>query len=62
MAGNVWEWTASEWEPGRDVRVLRGGAFGCEGRNVRCAARFRLSPYYRGRDFGFRLVASRAPG
>jgi len=58
MAGNVWEWTASEWEPGRDVRVLRGGAFYNEVRYVRCAARLRIYPDYWLRYFGFRLVAS----
>jgi len=26
MAGNVWEWTASEVEPGSERRVLRGGS------------------------------------
>jgi len=27
MAGNVWEWTASEWESGSARRVLRGGSW-----------------------------------
>jgi len=58
MAGNVWEWTASEWEPGRDARVLRGGAFDYEGWYVRCAARLRFYPLSWNRSFGFRLVAS----
>jgi len=72
-AGNVWEWTASEWElgsdfrvlqwePGSDFRVLRGGAFFNEVGRVRCAARNGFFPYYRVRHVGFRLVADRAPG
>ena len=48
---------------GRDVRrVLRGGAFLDEDRRVRCAARLRLDPNRRYGDFGFRVVAARAPG
>ena len=50
-------------ETGRDVRrVLRGGAFLDEDRRVRCAARLRLDPNRRYGDFGFRVVAARAPG
>jgi len=56
MAGNVWEWTASEHEQGG--RVLRGGAFTSGMRYVRCAARGRYLPVSSSRDLGFRLVAS----
>jgi len=58
MAGNVWEWTASKWEPGSGKRVLRGGAFYSEVGNVRCAFRYRGDPSDRRRDDGFRVVAS----
>jgi len=60
MAGNVWEWTASEHEQGG--RVLRGGAFGNEGGGARCATRVGDAPDFRVLVNGFRVVVSRAPG
>lgn len=57
MAGNVWEWTATEYDKeGR--RVVRGGAFSSTGRDVRCAYRYDWGPYNRFRLLGFRLVLS----
>jgi formylglycine-generating enzyme required for sulfatase activity len=70
LSGNVWEWCATKWEShyrdykgddsleGDDPRVLRGGAFNYEVRGVRCAARSWIGPDLRGRDYGFRFVAS----
>jgi formylglycine-generating enzyme required for sulfatase activity len=65
MAGNVWEWTRSVYkdypydpEDGREdlgaegPRVLRGGAFHLDRRDVRCAFREWSSPWY---HFGFRV-------
>ena len=50
-------------EASRGVRhVLRGGAFSAGVRYVRCAARSRSKPNRRHRNYGFRLVAARAPG
>jgi formylglycine-generating enzyme required for sulfatase activity len=67
MSGNVWEWTRSIWknypynpQDGRETRsgdsprVLRGGAFNNNRRNVRCAYRNRNDPNNHNRNMGFR--------
>jgi formylglycine-generating enzyme required for sulfatase activity len=68
-AGNVWEWTCSEYSEryegkeqvcvGKDAAsrpVLRGGSWGNDPAWVRSAGRFRGDPGDRYRDLGFRLV------
>jgi formylglycine-generating enzyme required for sulfatase activity/energy-coupling factor transporter ATP-binding protein EcfA2 len=42
MAGNVWEWTSSEYETGSDRRVVRGGSWDLYQFYARCAFRFRF--------------------
>jgi formylglycine-generating enzyme required for sulfatase activity len=57
MAGNVWEWCGDFYDNSELARVLRGGSFGYDARNVRCASRnWGLPP---GRDVysGFRVVS-----
>ena len=44
--------------PDSMLRVLRGGAFDNDARFVRCAFRDWSLPLYRGRNYGFRVVAS----
>jgi serine/threonine-protein kinase len=69
MAGNVWEWTSSQYKPypydakdgredlaGGDPRTLRGGSFYVNVKNVRCAARSDYYPSFRYDDVGFRVV------
>jgi hypothetical protein len=73
MHGNVWEW-CQDWlgdypaepvadpagaETGSD-RVLRGGSWGGNGRNVRSADRSRSTPGYRGSNAGFRFAPGQA--
>jgi serine/threonine-protein kinase len=56
MAGNVWEWTASEWGKESPDRVVRGGTFDDNQWNVRCTYRFHWSSDYRSKRLGFRVV------
>ena len=54
MAGNVWEWTATETG---GARVLRGGSWYHYVDRARCAYRFRNSPHFSYHFIGFRLVS-----
>ncbi len=71
MLGNLWEWCrdrwhddydnaptdGSAWLKGREERrVLRGGAWNCRERSLRCAARHACVPGLRLPVFGFRVV------
>jgi formylglycine-generating enzyme required for sulfatase activity len=62
MAGNVWEWTASEYAPydggpTEKKRVLRGGSWGGgDPRTERATGRFRLAPETSAQFLGFRCA------
>ena len=74
MAGNVWEWTATQWvfnyynytdvvnnsKNGDVTRTVRGGSWGVYNSGVRSTDRSWYGPSYRGRGGGFRVVF--APG
>lgn len=55
MAGNVWEWTATNYEDDEQWRVLKGGAWDYKGlKDARCAARVYFRPTFRNGAVGFR--------
>lgn len=55
MAGNVWEWTASEWGSGK---VIRGGSWKSDPGALRSAYRTGGDPANRLNDRGFRCARS----
>jgi hypothetical protein len=58
MAGNVREWTSSQWELGSwDRVVLRGGSWSYDLDHARCALRGGEGPYFSHDYIGFRCVA-----
>jgi formylglycine-generating enzyme required for sulfatase activity len=56
MAGNVWEWTASDYDNSR--KVLRGGSWGNDASGLRSAGRIFSTPVDRSDGFGVRCVVS----
>lgn len=54
MAGNVCEWTSSEYESGSGTFVLRGGSWLSDPDFAACAFRSRGGPVDHGSDIGFR--------
>jgi formylglycine-generating enzyme required for sulfatase activity len=59
MAGNVWEWTSTEYPPGE--RVLRGGSFASPGLSwAGCTMRSHSRPVRRQRHIGFRVARGAA--
>ncbi|MEW6663810.1 MAG: SUMF1/EgtB/PvdO family nonheme iron enzyme [Thermodesulfobacteriota bacterium] len=56
MAGNVWEWTTSQYERDQDLYVLRGGSWATDHRFARCACRTRGRPGNRLFAVGFRCA------
>ncbi len=56
MAGNVWEWTASDYDSSR--KVLRGGSWYNVEDFVRTASRDGVNPVYRYDGVGFRCAGA----
>jgi len=57
LSGNVYEWTASWYEAEQTYRILRGGSWSLNRRNVRCANRNWNVPGLFNLIIGFRLVS-----
>ncbi len=58
MAGNVWEWTGSEEDK---YRLVRGGSWGNDRDDARCALRYGVLPADRDDYLGFRVVLCSSP-
>ncbi len=59
VVGNVWEWTASSWEPGSAAYVRRGGSYLCHAsycHRYRVSARDRSLPTDTTGHTGFRIA------
>ena len=56
MAGNVWEWTSTKEGP---AYILKGGSWGYDRDNARCALRFDSIPTVRYTYLGFRCVRTK---
>ena len=54
MAGNVWEWTNSDYDA--SSKVLRGGSWYNNPRHMRSASRYRNDPTGRNNGIGFRCA------
>ncbi|RLD05376.1 MAG: hypothetical protein DRI56_09740, partial [Chloroflexota bacterium] len=57
MSGNVWEWVNTWWTDKQKYRVMRGGSWFLNGRDARCAVRYRNAPVFFGFNMGFRVVS-----
>jgi formylglycine-generating enzyme required for sulfatase activity len=58
MAGNVWEWTRSEWQSDSGRGVLQGSSSNNSMDSAPAACRIRISPDHRNRDVGFRVAVT----
>ena len=61
MAGNVWEWTSTCFEPGEPYRVIRGGSCYDDPALLRCAQRSVDHPANTSLNVGFRCVTGGDP-
>lgn len=56
MAGNVWEWTSTDFDLDRNAKILRGGSWDNDRAAARCASRNWFLPDLRYFNTGFRCA------
>ncbi|OGW13961.1 MAG: hypothetical protein A3K09_01920 [Nitrospinae bacterium RIFCSPLOWO2_12_FULL_47_7] len=56
MAGNVWEWTSTDYDGSGKAKIFRGGSWGGYTRDVRPSLRPGGTPDFRNNGLGFRCV------
>ena len=56
MLGNVWEWTADNYDVAGELKVVRGGSWNNVTRFVRASYRLGFEPTTRSSNIGFRCV------
>jgi len=56
LLGNVWEWTADDYDAKHKYKVLRGGSWNNDPRSVRVSLRGGIEPAVRYNDIGFRCA------
>jgi formylglycine-generating enzyme required for sulfatase activity len=56
MAGNVWEWTGSDYDKSKTTKAVRGASFSVNAWRLRAAVRFGFGPVSRDLLIGFRCV------
>jgi formylglycine-generating enzyme required for sulfatase activity len=63
MAGNVWEWTATESEREKGLKVLKGGSWADRSDSARVGSRYLALPDFLILNlyYGFRVCARRSP-
>ena len=59
LAGNVWEWISNWYDDEMTKRVLRGGSWGSDRDDARCADRDRNNPDRRLNYIGFRCARTK---
>ncbi len=57
MSGNVWEWTDSWYDDEQVYRTVRGGSWGSNSGDARCAYRNRNAPDNFNNNIGFRVLS-----
>jgi hypothetical protein len=61
LAGNVWEWTSSDYNESGQYKVIRGGSWNHNANNLRSTNRNNRNPTNRNNNQGFRCAQDACP-